>query len=45
MQTGDVPQTWADTSLLNDIIGYQPETDFHDGIENFVKWYREYYKS
>ena len=44
MQLGDVPQTWADTSLLNDLIGYLPETDYHKGIEKFIEWYRTYYK-
>ena len=43
MQTGDVPETWADTSLLADLIGYCPKTDFHEGITKFIKWYREYY--
>ena len=44
MQLGDVPETWADTSLLYDLIGYLPETDYHKGIEKFIEWYRMYYK-
>lgn len=43
MQTGDVPETWADTKLLDNLIGYCPETDFHEGIAKFIKWYREYH--
>ncbi len=43
MQKGDVPATWADTSLLKDITNYQPQTNFKDGIKYFVKWYRDYY--
>jgi UDP-glucuronate 4-epimerase len=43
MQQGDVPETWADVSLLEDLIGYRPKTNFHEGISNFIKWYREYY--
>lgn len=44
MQQGDVPATWADTSLLHALTGYRPSTNFRDGIERFVEWYRDYYK-
>lgn len=43
MQAGDVPATWADASLLKRLTGYQPKTNFRDGIERFVNWYREFY--
>lgn len=43
MQTGDVPATWADASLLQKLTGYQPKTDFRDGVARFVDWYRELY--
>ena len=43
MQMGDVPETWADTSLLKNLTDYYPQTNFKDGIENFIKWYRGYY--
>jgi UDP-glucuronate 4-epimerase len=43
MQKGDVPATWADTSLLRRLTGYRPETDFRDGIARFIAWYRDYY--
>ena len=42
MQTGDVPATWANANLLKTLTGYQPQTDFRDGIAKFVDWYREY---
>jgi UDP-glucuronate 4-epimerase len=42
MQTGDVPATWADASLLERLTGYRPATDFRDGIANFVAWFRDY---
>ncbi len=42
MQMGDVPATWADASLLCDLTGYRPQTDFHDGIDKFVEWFLEY---
>ena len=43
MQTGDVPATWADASLLQRLTGYKPETDVREGIAQFVAWFREYY--
>lgn len=44
MQPGDVPATWADASLLKRLTGYRPQTDFRDGIAQFVAWFRDYYK-
>jgi UDP-glucuronate 4-epimerase len=43
MQAGDVPATWADTSLLYDLTGYKSKTDLFIGVKNFVDWYRIYY--
>lgn len=43
MQTGDVPATWADASLLQHLTGYRPQTDFRDGIARFIDWYSEFY--
>jgi UDP-glucuronate 4-epimerase len=43
MQKGDVPATWADASLLQNLTGYRPQTDFRDGVERFVAWFRDYY--
>ena len=43
MQAGDVPATWADTSLLEELTGYKPNTDLMTGVQNFVSWYRHYY--
>lgn len=44
MQAGDVPATWADTTLLERLTGYTPQTDVVDGVAKFVDWYRDYYK-
>ena len=44
MQKGDVPATWADSTILKKLTGYSPQTNLNDGISNFVKWYKEYYK-
>lgn len=43
MQTGDVPATWANADLLKKLTGYRPETDFREGIDLFVKWFRDYH--
>lgn len=42
IQMGDVPATWADAALLQNLTGFRPQTDFRDGIARFVEWYREY---
>ena len=44
IQKGDVPETWSDTSLLDTLIDYHPETDFKEGITKFIEWYKNYYK-
>ena len=44
MQMGDVPATWADATLLQQLTGYRPQTHFRDGIANFVDWFRDYYQ-
>ena len=43
IQPGDVPATWANADLLNRLTGYKPQTNFRDGINRFVTWYRDYY--
>lgn len=44
MQMGDVPATWADAELLDRLTGYRPQTDFRDGVAQFVAWYRDYFQ-
>jgi len=43
MQTGDVPATWADATLLKNLTGYAPQTPFREGVKRFVEWYRDYH--
>jgi UDP-glucuronate 4-epimerase len=45
MQPGDVPETFADVDDLMRDVGFSPSTPIETGIERFVKWYREFYKS
>ncbi|WP_072682501.1 NAD-dependent epimerase [Arcobacter sp. LA11] len=43
MQAGDVKSTYADTrGLIND-FDYKPNTNLKNGINEFVKWYKEFY--
>lgn len=43
MQPGDVKDTFADTSLLEEATNYESKTNISIGIGNFVEWYLEYY--
>ena len=44
LQPGDVPDTYADVDALVKDVDYQPGTSIEEGIGNFVKWYRDFYK-
>lgn len=44
LQPGDVPDTFADVSSLEQEVGYRPETTVKEGVKHFVAWYREYYR-
>lgn len=44
MQPGDVPVTYADTSMLEKDFGYKPATSLREGLRRFAEWYSEYYK-
>ena len=44
MQPGDVYKTWADTTDLFEAVGYQPKLSVEQGVQNFVDWYRKFYK-
>jgi len=44
LQPGDVPETYADIDDIKNAVGFAPSTSIEEGIERFVKWYREYYR-
>ena len=44
MQAGCVLKTSAETQPLYDLVGFRPQKSVKDGLKNFVKWYREFYK-
>ena len=43
MQDGDIEKTYSDTNLLTALTGFEPKTNIHEGISQFVKWYKNYY--
>jgi UDP-glucuronate 4-epimerase len=43
MQIGDVKQTFADISAIEQDHGFRPSTTIDEGIPRFVSWYRDYY--
>jgi UDP-glucuronate 4-epimerase len=44
IQAGDVPDTWANVDDLVKDFDYQPKVEIDEGIENFVNWFKDYYK-
>lgn len=44
MQPGDVPVTYADTSSLERDTGFRPSIKLEDGLREFARWYRDYYR-
>jgi len=43
MQKGDVYSTLSDSSLLKRLTGYNPKTNYKNGIRKFLEWYLNYY--
>ena len=39
MQAGDVQKTNADITKAKNLIGYNPKTNFQNGIKKFVEWF------
>lgn len=40
MKTGDVDRTYAGISKASALLGYAPNTTFHDGLQRFVEWFK-----
>ena len=41
VQPGDVLRTWADVSKARRLLGYEPATEFREGVRRFVPWFEE----
>ena len=44
LQSGDVYETFADTTKLEKYVNYKSQTNLKLGISKFVDWYKWYYK-
>ncbi|MDB4925250.1 NAD-dependent epimerase [Mucilaginibacter sp.] len=44
MQEGDVAETCADVSNLDQAVNYKPSTSVHVGVAKFTDWFNAYYK-
>ena len=44
LQPGDVQDTYANVNSLKTKFNYKPLTSINEGVFNFVKWYKDYYK-
>ena len=43
MKAGDVPATYASTKLLQEAVGFKPQTPIEEGLQKFADWYVDYY--
>lgn len=43
IKPGDVPATYASTDLLQEAVGFKPETSIEEGLQKFADWYVDYY--
>jgi len=39
----DMSASWADTSKARDLLGWQPQVDLDEGIQQVINWYRQEY--
>lgn len=44
MHAGDTSITYADVKDLEKDFGYRPNTSLREGLREFAKWYKEFYK-
>jgi UDP-glucuronate 4-epimerase len=44
IQPGDVERTWADVTDLSSDLEYKPATDINYGVNEFIKWYKAFYR-
>lgn len=44
MQPGDVEATYADVSAFGCDFGFKPSTSLRDGLREFARWYKQFYR-
>jgi UDP-glucuronate 4-epimerase len=45
IKPGDVPATYASIKLLEEAVGFKPETSIEEGLQKFADWYIEHYRN
>lgn len=45
MQAGDISETYADISHAKEKLGFEPKVKIEEGIKEFVKWYKSFYRT
>ena len=43
-QPGDVPKTYADITKAQQLFGYNPKTQIHEGLKKFYDWFMQHEK-
>ncbi|EDM38341.1 putative udp-glucuronic acid epimerase [Pedobacter sp. BAL39] len=43
LQSGDVAETWADISKIQEVMNYAPKVSVTEGVQHFVAWYKDFY--
>jgi UDP-glucuronate 4-epimerase len=44
MQDGDVGETCADVSNLDEVLKYKPQVSVSVGVARFITWYKQFYE-
>ncbi|MCF8474226.1 MAG: GDP-mannose 4,6-dehydratase [Emcibacter sp.] len=44
IQPGDVKETAADITAIQNDLGFEPKTKIQEGIPKFIHWYKQYHK-
>jgi len=45
LQAGELPVSYADVTDLARAVGFEPATPIETGVQRFVAWYRDYYRT
>ena len=43
MHAADVTETWADTSLLTELTGFEPQAKLETGVARFADWFKSWH--
>jgi len=43
LQKGDIEKTYANIEKTKRLLGWEPQVKVEEGIQKFIKWYKDYY--